>query len=214
MKKALFFIMIFGMLFILSGCGNSDKGLIENETISFIDKYTREEYKGIEVEKTYSYISSTGRTKRLVFIKNTTNSNLYMYVTSQMLDDSGNSVETDNERIDVIGPNGSYIITEDYYNNYNDFNTVVEVSDSSWESCLKCVSVEENVMDDGDVYVTYKNTDANIVKGEIKLIAYKGGKIVDFSIIKLDDLGAGESGTDDGYLTKHDKYEVYVYAYK
>lgn len=220
MKKILCFLLIFCCIFVLNACGNNntlgnkDKGLIENETITFVDKYTRDEYKGIVVEKTYSFKNNTGRTQRLIFIKNTTGSNLYMYVTSEMLDDSGNSVEIKNERIDVVSSNSNYIITEDYYNSYNNFKTVIEISNPSWEPCTTCISVDEEVSDEGDVSITYKNTDTKEVGGKIKIIAYKDGKIVDWTSTELGNLEVGESETYDRYLTEHDKYEVYIYSYK
>ena len=219
MKKNIFLILIIVLcLCIFTGCDettkNNDKGLIQNESISFIDKYNGKEYSGIKVEKTYGYVSSTGRTQRLIFIKNTTNSNLYMYVTSQMLDNSGNSVETVNERIDVIGANSSYIITEDYYNNYKDFNTIVEISEPPSKPCLDCISVVEQINDDGDISITYKNISNDDVGGKIKLIAYKDGKITDWTSISLGNLEVGESETYETYLTEYDKYEVFTYANK
>lgn len=221
MKKILYIIVAFCGLFILGGCENKnslnsrDKGITEDETILFIDKYTNEEYKGIEVLKSYSFVNSNGRTERCIFIKNNTRSNLYMYSTSKMLDENGTSTGEANERIDALAPNETYVITEDYYNNYKKFTTTIEVSETSDEPCSNCISVKETKEDDGDMSLTYKNLETSeTIGGVIKVIAYKNGKIVSWGVSSIGNLEAGASETEDLYLGDYDKYEVYVNAFK
>ena len=68
----------------------------------------------------------------------------------------------------------------------------------SWESCTTCVSVDEEVSDEGDVSITYKNTDTKKVGGKIKIIAYKDGKIVDFTAEKGYETLGKLIATDEG----------------
>ena len=194
---------------------DKDKGIINKETFSIVDYDTEEKAENdkVEVIKTYGFFDLNNRLQRVIFLKNKTNLNLRIAVASSMLDESGNAVEEETDFIDALGPNKTFVVTEDYFNKYKDFNSIIKVKESDSIACEECISISEKQNDD-ELTLTYKNVDNKKIFGYIKIIAYKDGKVFNWVNFKVDGLDAGEEETDNKYLEDYDKYEKYIYVYK
>ena len=215
MKKI--FVVFLSLLLIFSTC-SCKKQKKSGESIDDVRSQTSSEFdenailNGLEIEEFTWYQEYTGNCVGLI-IKNTTDQSFFLMTDMIFKDASGASIGTDSNTATVCGNSEVCLVfsTEKTYTSYefkNDISSPFFVPETANMTC-------EPSTDGDTAYVKMTNNGPNLVSSTSGYVLfYLGEQVVHSSFFYIQDIGPGQSQTDDvRCFTKYDSVRFFYSSY-